>query len=89
MLVLVTENASESLRGELTKWLLEVKTGVFVGKVSAIVREKLWDKVGLDRNLSGALMIYSADTEQGFKIELIGDPRRTLVDLDGLQLVKI
>ena len=89
MLVLVTENASERLRGELTKWLLEVKTGIFVGKASAVVREKLWDKVDKDTTLTGALMIYNADTEQGFKMELIKDPKRTVVDLDGLQLVKI
>lgn len=88
MLVIVTENAAEKLRGELTRWLLEVKAGVFVGKTSAAVREKLWEKVKQDREISGALLLYSADTEQGFRIELHGDPRRTVVDLDGLQLIK-
>lgn len=88
MLVIVTENATEKLRGELTRWLLEVKAGVFVGKASAAVREKLWEKVQKDREISGALLLYSADTEQGFRIELYGDPRRTVVDLDGLQLIK-
>ena len=45
MVVIVIDNASAKLRGELTKWLLEVKPGVFVGKVSAMVRERLWDKI--------------------------------------------
>lgn len=88
MLVIVMDNASEKLRGELTRWLLEVKAGVFVGKTSALVREKLWEKVRQDREISGALIVYSADTEQGFRMELYGDPRRTVVDLDGLQLIK-
>ncbi len=82
------DNAPEKLRGELTRWLLEVKAGVFVGKTSAAVREKLWEKVRQDRELSGALLIYSADTEQGFRLEMYGDPKRSVIDLDGLQLIK-
>ena len=89
MIVIVTELAPEGLRGELTRWLLEVKPGVFVGKVSALVREKLWEKVTGDQNVSGALLLFSADTEQGFRMELYGEPRRTVVDLDGVQLIKI
>ncbi len=89
MLVIVMETASEKLRGELTRWLLEVKAGVFVGKASATVREKLWQKVQQDREVSGALILYSADTEQGFRFDLFGEPRRTVIDLDGLQLIKV
>ena len=88
MLVIVMDNASEKLRGELTRWLLEVKAGVFIGKTSALVREKLWEKVQKDRTITGALIAYSADTEQGFCLDLYGDPKRTVVDLDGLQLIR-
>ena len=45
---MVIDNAPEKLRGELTRWLLEVKPGVLVGKTSAAVREKLWEKVNKD-----------------------------------------
>ena len=89
MCVIVMENALARLRGELTRWLLEVKPGVFVGKISAAVRERLWDKVCEDASASGALLLYSSDTEQGFRIELFGDPKRTVVDLDGIQLIRI
>lgn len=88
MIVIVMDNAPEKTRGELTRWLLEVKPGVFIGKTSAIVREKLWEKV-CQSQLDGALLLYSADTEQGFRMELYGDPKRTVADLDGVQLVKI
>ena len=83
------DNASPGLRGELTRWLLEVKPGVFVGKTSASVREKLWEKVQRDADADGALLLYSSDSEQGFRMELHGDPKRTIVDLDGVQLIKI
>lgn len=89
MVVIVVENAPEKLRGEMTRWLLEVKPGVFVGQVSATVREKLWQKISKDGHLIGALLIFSSDTEQGFFINLFGDPRRTIEDIDGIQLVKI
>lgn len=88
MVVIVMDHAPEGLRGEMTRWLLEVKPGVLVGKVSALVREKLWEKVTRDRTVSGALLLYSSDSEQGFRMELHGDPKRTVVDLDGVQLIK-
>ncbi len=41
MVVIILEKVPAGLRGELTRWLLELKAGVFVGKVSAMVRERL------------------------------------------------
>lgn len=89
MIVIVIENASEKLRGCLTKWLLETKPGVFVGKVSASVRSLLWEKICFDYKRKGALMLYSSDTEQGFRIEMCGEPKRAVVDIDGIQLIKV
>ena len=88
MVVIVIDCAAEGLRGELTKWMLETKPGVFVGNLNAMVRSKLWEKVEKGRQ-EGALMLYSSNTEQGFAIEMIGEPKRSVVDLDGLQLIKV
>lgn len=38
MVVIVIEKASEKLRGELTRWLMEARPGTFVGTVNAVVR---------------------------------------------------
>ena len=35
------------------------------------------------------MIAYAANNEQGFCMEVHGDPRRTVVDFDGLQLIKI
>ena len=35
MLVLIVENVKPTLRGELSRWLFEIKAGVFTGRVSA------------------------------------------------------
>ena len=88
MVVMVIENAPEKLRGELTRWLLEPKPGVLVGKVSASVRERLWEKVCSDDTRTGALLLYNFDSEQGFRIEMCGDPKRSVIDIDGIQLIK-
>ena len=44
MVVMILEKVPRSLRGDLTSFLVEVDTGVFVGRVSATVRELLWER---------------------------------------------
>ena len=89
MTVLIIENAPIPLRGELCKWMLEVKPGVFLAKLSAAVRDIIWKKVKDDTNTRGAIIAYSAPTEIGFMMEMFGEPTRSIVDMDGLQLIKI
>lgn len=88
MMVLILENVRPTLRGELSRWLFEVKSGVFVGKVSALVREELWQLVGQQVGRGSAVMIQPASNEQGFSAKTLGNPTRQLVDIEGLFLVK-
>ena len=44
MIVIILNNCPPALR-DLTKWLQEVNTGVYVGQVSARVRDELWARV--------------------------------------------
>ena len=87
MIVLIVERVRPSLRGELTRWFLEPKAGVFVGNVSARVREKLWQKVCSKVNDGAAMILWTSDSEQGFRIDFWGDTTRHVHDWDGLQLV--
>ena len=89
MIVLVMDNAPANLRGELTKWLLEVKPGVFAGKISALVRQKLWERICNNKNVAGAVLLYSMNNEQGFSMEMHGTPYRKVVNINGLQLITI
>lgn len=86
MVVLVVERVSPSVRGELTRWLLEVHAGIFVGKVPASVRESLWELACGKLRGGAALLVYPADTEQGFAIRAWGTTSRRVVDFAGLQL---
>ncbi len=89
MVIVTLEKVPPSLRGELTRWLLEVKAGTFVGRVSALVRDKLWELVCEKSKGGGCLMVYDTNNEQGFGIRSYGDTSRELVDFDGLVLVRI
>jgi len=89
VLVMILEKVPERVRGELTHWLLEVKTGVFVGHVSARVRDKLWEKCTQAKRLGGVTQIWSTNTEQQFQMRMAGDTSREIVEMEGLQLIRI
>ncbi|MGI5964028.1 MAG: CRISPR-associated helicase Cas3' [Lawsonibacter sp.] len=88
MIVLILESVSPSLRGEITKWLLEPLAGVFVGKVSGAVRELLWEKVCKESGEGGCTLIQSAANEQGYIIRSWGDPSRVVEQWEGLYLIR-
>lgn len=89
MVVLMMDRASPSLRGELTRWMLEPRAGVFVGRVSAMVRDRLWDKVcGEVGEHAGCVMVHDSNAEQGFAIRTYGEPTRAIEDFEGLLLVR-
>jgi len=88
MVVIVLEKVPISLRGELTRWLLEVHVGVFVGSISAMVRELLWKLVVEKLHEGGGIMIHNAANEQGYNLRMCGNTSRQIVDYDGLALIR-
>ena len=88
MVVFIFERVSPSLRGELSRWLIQPKVGVFVGHLSARVRDLLWQKIQQSFKKGSALLIFSDATEQGFTIRKLGDPRRLIEDFEGVLLPK-
>lgn len=89
MVVLILECAPTGVRGELSRWLIEPRAGVFVGKVSAMVRDRLWDMVCAKVKNGGAALLYPNPTEQGFAVRTHGERNRELEDWEGLTLVRL
>lgn len=87
MVVMILEKVPASLRGELTRWLIEPHTGVFVGHINAMVRDRLWDKCCQAKRAGGVVQAWSTNTEQRFQIRMSGTTKRTVVEFDGLQLI--
>jgi len=89
MVVIILENVSPSLRGELTRWLIEPRAGVFVGHVSGMVRDRLWAKCCERLRDGGAVQLWSTNNEQRFAVRTAGVTRREVVDFEGLQLIRL
>ncbi len=87
MLVIVVENVPPRLRGRLALWLLEVRAGVYVGKVSRRVREMIWDNIEEGLEDGNAVMAWSTNTEAGFDFLTLGANRRIPKEMDGVKLV--
>ncbi|WP_429886422.1 type I-E CRISPR-associated endoribonuclease Cas2e [Geoalkalibacter halelectricus] len=87
MLVIVVENAPPRLRGRLALWLLEVRAGVYVGKVSRRVREMIWNNIEAGIEDGNAIMAWSTNTENGFDFMTLGANRRIPKEMDGIKLV--
>lgn len=87
MLVIVVENVPPRLRGRLAVWLLELRAGVYVGKVSTRIREMIWQQVQTGIADGNAVMAWSTNAESGFDFMTLGPNRRIPLELDGVKLV--
>lgn len=86
MTVIVVAACPVGLRGHLTRWLLEISAGVFVGRVSARVRDLLWERT-VDMVKSGrAIMVFAANNEQGLAFK-VHKHEWTPVDVEGVTLM--
>ena len=87
MLVIVTENIPPRLRGYLARWLLEVRSGVFIGSYSVKVRRVLIEVINANIEEGNIVVAWSTNNEAGFDFETFGKNRRIPVVLDGFKLV--
>ena len=65
-MVIVVENAPPRLRGRFAVWLLELRAGVYVGRYSRRVRERIWKQVEELIGDGDAVMAWDAPTDQGY-----------------------
>lgn len=87
MIVISMSTVPISLRGYLSLYLWQIDTNVFVGDVSARVRELLWKRI--EETIIGkghAIMVFPAATEQGFNFRTCGTSFKP-IDFEGLKLV--
>lgn len=87
MVVVVMVAAPPGLRGHLTRWMVEVQAGVFVGNPPRRVRDGFWITLAARIGDGQAVMIEPSDNEQGWSVRTAGRERWTPTDFDGLMLV--
>lgn len=89
MFVVINASAiPDHLRGYLSRYLSEVVAGLFVGNVSARVRDRLWERCTSAVSDGGLVLISSEHTnEQGFTVQTSGREARKVIDHDGVVLI--
>jgi CRISPR-associated protein Cas2 len=86
MIVVTMTDCPTSLRGDLTKWLLEINTGVFVGQVSARVRDHLWERIKATTKDGRVTMVFNTNNEQRMDFRVHNSTWEP-IDFDGIKLM--
>lgn len=87
MIVVSMTNCPPKLRGDLSKWLLEINTGVYVGHVNARVRDALWKRICENIHEGQATLVFTTNNEQHMDF-YVHNTSWGPVDLDGIKLMK-
>lgn len=87
MVVVVLTNCPPKLRGDLSMWLFEINTGVYVGNISARVRDLLWERICSNVKHGQASMVFSTSGEQKLDFRVY-NTSWSVVDFDGIKLMR-
>ncbi len=80
-------NCPPKLRGDLSKWLCEINTGVYVGNVSSRVRDALWERVCQNLKNGQATLVFTTAGEQRMDFRT-HNTAWEMVDFDGIKLMR-
>jgi len=86
VVVITLTDCPAALRGDLTKWLLEINPGVFVGRMNARVRENIWALVKKFAKNGRATMVFNASNEQRLDFK-VHNSEWEPIDFDGIKLI--
>ena len=86
MIVITMTDCPVGLRGDLTKWLLEVSSGVFVGQVSSRVRDELWNRIASNTKVGRVTMVFNTNNEQKLDFRVHNNTWEP-IDFDGIKLM--
>jgi CRISPR-associated protein Cas2 len=88
MVVFSLTNAPQRVRGLISRYCLEVRAGLFVGRLDKRMRLKLWAAVEETATArTSAVMCWARPTAQGYAFKSLGPGARQPVRYDGLWLV--
>lgn len=84
--IITLKKVPNSLRGDLTKWMQEIATGVYVGNFNTKIRENLWERVIQSASTGEATISYAYHNELGYQFQTF-NTNREAIDYDGIPLV--
>ena len=88
MLVVIANDLPPAVRGRMKLWFIEPRPNVFVSGIKDAVAKKVVEYLYDHCPLASGLMIFRRIPETpGYEISGIGDTKRILIEISGLQLV--
>lgn len=84
--VITLRKVPPALRGDLTKWMQEIATGVYVGNFNTRIRENLWKRVCDAVGDGEATLSYTCRNEIGYEFQTVNTERK-VISYDGIPLV--
>ena len=89
MLVVLANDLPPAVRGRMKLWFIEARPNVFVSGIKDSVADSVVEYLYKYCPVEAGLMVFQKiNKTPGYKIRGMGDPRRTLVEISGLQLVQ-
>lgn len=88
MLVVIANDLPPAVRGRMKLWFVEPRPNVFVSGIKDAVAKKVMDYLYNHCPIESGLMVFRRITEApGYEIQGVGDTKRSLTEISGLQLV--
>jgi CRISPR-associated protein Cas2 len=88
VLVVLANNLPPAVRGRMKLWFIEPRPNVFVSGVKDSVADDVVNYLHEHcKDEAGIIVFQRINQAPGYKIRGVGDPRRELTAISGLQLV--
>ncbi len=84
--IVVLSDCPPKLRGDMTKWFIQVNTGVYVGNMNPRIRDGLWQRITENIGHGHATMVFSAQGEQHMDF-YVHNAYWNPIDFDGIKLM--
>lgn len=88
MLVVIANDLPPAVRGRMKLWFVEPRPNVFVSGLKDAVAQKVVDYLYKHCPADSGLMVFrKIASAPGYEIRSVGDTKRQLTEISGLQLV--
>lgn len=87
MVVIALSCCPPKLRGDLSRWMIEIDTGVYVGNLNPRIRDGIWDRICKNIGNGHASMSFSSNNEQKLDFRIYNTDWQP-TDYDGIKLIK-
>lgn len=89
MLVVLANDIPPAVRGRMKLWFVEPRPNVFISGIKDSVADDVVEYLYKHCPADSGLMVFKKIKQvPGYKIRGVGDTRRSLVEINGLQLVQ-